>query len=407
MVKVLMFGWEFPPRNSGGLGVACRGLTAALSALGTKITLVLPSGPKPRNHPCKIILAGEKIEMESVDSPLSAYASAGQYRRFLSSARSPGTERAFYGPDLFAEVEWYGEKAAEIAGRGGFDLIHAHDWLSAPAGLKAKEISGRPLVFHVHATEFDRTGGNGADPRVYEIEKKAMEKADAVIANSNFTKRKITSLYGISPEKVKVVYNAADAAAADKEAEAALEKAGRKIVLFAGRITLQKGPDYFLAAAKKALERKPDILFVMAGAGDMEPQIIEEAARLDIAGKVLFAGFLGEKELAAAYRAASLYVLPSVSEPFGITPLESLRQGTPVLISRQSGVSEVISHALKADFWDTDEMANKMLAALEYEELAESLKKNGQREAEKLTWRDSARQCLGVYSEILEAAAGK
>lgn len=397
-----MFGWEFPPCNSGGLGVACQGLINALTKQSVKITFVLPKKTDYQKPPCKIIFADGILKIKSVDSPLSPYITSKSYRQSLWDNDGG---RNIYGLNLFEEVERYGREAGKIALCEDFDIIHAHDWLSAPAGMKAKEISGKPLILHIHATEFDRTGGNKINQKVYEIEKEGMEKADMIIANSNFTKNKIVRHYGIKPEKIKVVYNATDIPTNEQtgmpESER-IKKSGKKIVLFAGRITLQKGPDYFLLAAQKALKHNPDILFIIAGAGDMEAQIIEEAARLDIADKVLFAGFLRGDDLIKAYRTADLYVLPSVSEPFGITPLESLSQGTPVLISKQSGVSEVLSHALKVDFWNTNEMADKILAALKHKELHQSLKENGTREARKLTWSDSARQCIDIYSETIK-----
>ncbi|MEK7193602.1 MAG: glycosyltransferase family 4 protein [Patescibacteria group bacterium] len=398
-MKVLMFGWEFPPHNSGGLGVACAGLARGLANRGIGITFVLPKKVGVSADFLKIIFADiSGIKFREIDSLLSAYATSVSYREIRSR-----TVSSIYGKGLFEEVMRYALRAYHLAKEEDFDLIHAHDWLSFGAGLAAKAASGKPLIVHVHATEFDRTGGMNINKRVYEIEKEGMEKADAVIAVSQFTKNIIVRHYGIDPNKINVVHNAVDIFEPGHFASELLElkRDGRKIVLFVGRITLQKGPDYFLQAAKKVLEYNSRVLFLVVGSGDMERQLIEQASSLGISDKVLFAGFLRDQELAKVYRVADLYVLPSVSEPFGITTLESLAHGTPVLISRQSGVAEVLSHALKVDFWDIDEMANKIVSVLAYAPLHACLRENGNTEVKKLSWGRSAEQCSGVYNEVM------
>lgn len=407
LLKILMFGWEFPPFNSGGLGVACENLAKSLANQGIKIIFVLPKKINCQPSFCKLVFADEpsaeesflRIKVKAVNSLLSPYLAPKSYQSLFRKDK----EQSIYSPDLFGEVARYAEEAKGIALSETFDVIHAHDWLSFPAGLFAKEVSGKPLVVHIHATEFDRTGGSNVNHYIYKIEKEGLEKSDAVIAVSDFTKNKIVEHYGIKQEKIKVVHNAVEqkAPCLSKKDFFGLKKRGKKIVLFVGRITLQKGPDYFLKAAKKVLEHNPDVFFVIAGSGDMEIQIIETAAELGIADKVLFAGFLRGDDLAKIYQAADLYVLPSVSEPFGITPLESLAQGTPVLISKQSGVSEVLSHCLKVDFWNINEMADKILAVLKHKELHQQLQENGSQEVKKISWQDSARKCIKVYSEIL------
>jgi len=401
-MNILMFGWEFPPYNSGGLGVACECLTRALAKQGAKITFVLPKKMDCRSSFCKMVFADSSLKIKAVDSLLTPYITSVSYGNLIRDTKGLN----IYSPDLFGEVARYGQEAKKIALAESFDLIHAHDWLSFSAGLAAKESSGKPLVVHVHATEFDRTGGNNLNEHVYRIEKEGCLKADAVIAVSNFTKNKIAHYYRIDPGKIKVVHNAINYEdfAIEEEGQFSLKTAGKKIVLFIGRITIQKGPDYFLKAAKKVLEHRSDVLFIMAGSGDMEAQLIEEAASLGIADKFLFAGFLRGEALIKAYQIADLYVLPSVSEPFGLTPLESLASGTPVLISKQSGISEILSHALKVDFWDIDEMANKIMAVLKYKELSQALKENGQKEIKKFNWQDSARRCLQVYNQVLNVS---
>ena len=401
IMKVLMFGWEFPPHNSGGLGVACAGLARALIRRGVGISFVLPRRMNASSDFLRIIFADDKnIKIEEVNSPLMPYITSEVYARCFEDG-APG----MYGASLFEEVRRYGVLARAIARREAHNVIHAHDWLSFEAGVEAKKVSGKPLVVHIHATEFDRVGGGGVNQFVYNLEKYGMEKADAVIAVSHFTKNIITNHYGILPEKVFVVHNGIDEEAS-WEAETApaflrFKEAGYGMALFVGRITLQKGPDYFLRAAKRVLEYRPKTFFVIAGAGDMERQAIREAAALGISDKVFFAGFLRDGELAETYRAADIFVMPSVSEPFGITPLESLMHGAPVLISKQSGVSEVLAHAIKADFWDTEEMANKIIAVLDHKPLQHCLAENGRNEAKRLTWGEAARKCVEVYGRVL------
>lgn len=401
-----MFGWEFPPYNSGGLGVACKGLAQALVEQKVRVVLVLPKKMPYPSCALKIIFADESdgLAVKAVNSLLTAYATSASYDYLAARAA-----RNFYGSSLFEEVMRYAHQAAKIVLAEEFDLIHSHDWLSFPAGLAAQKISGKPMIVHIHATEFDRTGGNNPNQRVYEIEKEGMEKAQAIIAVSNFTKNKIIQHYGIEPRKINVVYNAVarDEFPLGDEIEnlALLKKQGKRFVLFVGRITLQKGPDYFLRAAKRVLEINPNVRFIMVGSGDLERQCLEEAAWLGISDKVFFTGFLERgQELAKLYKLADLYVLPSVSEPFGITVLEALSQGIPVLISKQAGVGEMLSHCLKVDFWDIDEMANKILAVLGHCSLRETLQENGSQELQKFSWEKSARKCLDIYQAVLKEA---
>lgn len=397
-----MFGWEFPPFNSGGLGVACEGLVKALINQGVKIIFVLPKKIDRKGQNFKIVFADSGLAIKTVDALLSPYITPGSYQLLLDKMGN----KDLYGSDLLSEVFRYGQKAKQIALTEKFDVIHAHDWLSFPAGIEAKKTSGKPLVVHIHATEFDRTGGHNLNPFVYQIEKRGMELADAILAVSNFTKNKIVEYYSIEPEKIRVVYNAIEQPHnpwQDNPAKALenLKKGGKKIVVFVGRITLQKGPDYFLKAAKKALAIEPNIVFMVVGSGDMEHQIIEQTAELGIADKVLFAGFLRGEELKNVYQIADLYVLSSVSEPFGMTVLEALHHNIPVIVSKQSGIAEALLNALKVDFWDTDEMANKMLAVLRYKELEETLKEGGKEELKKFSWQDSAQKCIQIYNELL------
>lgn len=398
-MNVLMFGWEFPPFNSGGLGTACYGLTRGLSREGAKVTFVIPRNANADYGFLKLIAANIKVKLLGVKSALNAYATSQDYAEQLANVKSKA-DAAFYiyGRNLFEEVERYAKKAAEIAAEEPHEVIHAHEWLTFKAGIAAKKVSGKPLIVHVHATEFDRTGGTGLNQRVYDIERAGMHAADAVIAVSNYTKNKIVQHYGISPDKVSVVHNAIDA---ERNASQISSKSG-KTVLYLGRVTLQKGPDYFIEAAKRVLEKEPDARFIVAGSGDMEGKIIEKAARLGISDKVFFTGFLRKHDIAKAYSMASLYVMPSVSEPFGLTPLEAAINRTPVLISKQSGVSEVFKNCLRVDFWNIDEMANKIIAVLRHNELQQSLTENGYSEVSAMSWNNAARKCVQIYSSLLK-----
>lgn len=391
-----MFGWEFPPFNSGGLGTACEGLTKALSAKGTEIVFVLPKKVDLNINYAKLVFGDKNSSFYVVNSLLKSYLNPDSYAQEFFMNNNPRN----YGVSLMEEVERYGKIAEEIAMNENFDVIHAHDWLTFKAGIAAKMVSGKKLVVHVHATEFDRTGGQGNNQLVYDIEKQGMHEADLIIAVSNYTKNKIIENYGISPEKIRVVHNSVDFENYTLSKLSKL-KENNKIVLYLGRLTIQKGPDYFIYAAKKVLEKYPNVIFVVAGSGDMEKFLINKTAELGISDRVLFTGFLRGEDLYRAYKMADLYVMPSVSEPFGITPLESLMTGTPVIISRQSGVSEVLNHCLKVDFWDVNDLSNKIIAVLRHEELCSSLRENGFKEVQKIKWENSAEKTIGVYNELL------
>ncbi|MCJ7779173.1 MAG: glycosyltransferase family 4 protein, partial [Sedimentisphaerales bacterium] len=306
-----------------------------------------------------------------------------------------------YSGDMYSEICRYAVVAAELAKYEQFDIVHAHDWMTYPAGIAVARMSGKPLVVHVHSTEFDRSGEH-VHQMVYDIEREGMEQADKVIAVSQYTRSIIISRYGISGEKVEVVYNGVEVNGHWSSVETDIDK-DEKIVLFLGRITMQKGPEYFLRAAKKVLEVMDNVKFVMAGSGDLMHRAVEMAAELGIGSKVLFTGFLRGEDVQKIYRVADLYVMPSVSEPFGIAPLEALDNDVPVSISKQSGVSEVLKHALKVDFWDVNEIANKIVAVLKYPPLQMMLRSHGNFEVRKLRWGDSAAKCAKIYEQTLVA----
>ncbi len=405
-VKILMFGWEFPPFNSGGLGVACEGLVRGLASNGARITFVLPKPVALASTACRFEFGEEEsgmITMKKVDSILAPYLNSRTYNetyRRLAAQK----KRDIYARDLVSEVFRYARNAKRIAKTADFDVIHCHDWLSFPAGLAAREVSGKPLVFHVHATEYDRVGEGSLNPDIYVIEKEGFKKADAIIAVSDYTKRVICSRYGVDPAKVSVVPNAVEPNDYRTEfLDLNFKKNGKKMVLFVGRLTYQKGPDYFLRAAQMVLRKDPDVYFVFSGSGDMERWLIEESGRLGISDRVIFAGFLRGANLARLYKMADLYVMSSVSEPFGLTSLEAMASGTPILVSRTCGASEMISHCLKVDFWDVDQMAAKMLAVVKYPALGRCLSENGFGEVRNFSWQESAKKCLSVYDQVLQA----
>jgi glycogen(starch) synthase len=310
------------------------------------------------------------------------------------------TDAADYDGDLIGQAERYARFCSSIAPTIDFDVIHAHDWLTYPAGLAVSRLSGKPLVVHVHSTEFDRSGEH-VNQTVYNIERRGMHGAMKVIAVSHLTKGIIVNRYGIAPEKVEVVWNGIDLTPGMNTA--ARIESRDKIVLYFGRITLQKGPEFFIAAAKRVLEVMPDVKFVVAGSGDLAERMIRMAAEMGIGHKVLFTGFLRGSDIDRVFSIADLYVMPSVSEPFGIAPLEAMSHDVPVLISRNSGVSEVLVHALKCDFWDVDEMANKIVAVLRHAPLSRALRDGGRFELRRITWKGAAEKCVHVYEELADA----
>lgn len=396
-----MFGWEFPPHNSGGLGVACQGLARALAAKNVELTFVLPKKIGVNEPYFRFRFADvPNMTIAEVDSILAPYITSSGYRMTINGMEDVG----MYGSTLFEEVKRYAALARSIARTERFDVVHSHDWLSFGAGISAKEVSSRPFVAHVHATEIDRAAGN-PHPYIYEQERIGVSKADRIIAVSAYTKKILVDHYGAKDEKVDVVHNGIDKSCYNFNFEepsgiAKLKQKGYGIVLFVGRITVMKGVDYLLRAAARVVAHKPKTIFVIAGSGDMENQIMREAAEFGISDKVVFPGFLRGKDLSDAYRSADLFVMPSVSEPFGLTGLESLIHGTPVLLSKQSGVSEVLSNALKSDFWDVEDMADKILSALEYSSMRSELIRNGAREADAYTWDRAAQKCLSVYDSL-------
>ena len=397
-MKVLMFGWEFPPHISGGLGTACFGLTKALVESGDhEITFVLPQLPGSAKSHVKLVSASRpgSVKTIEVESTLHAYADSKSYRATYASL-DPSRKQSLYGKNLAEEVERYAREAERIALEEDHDVIHAHDWLTYRAGMAASRVSGKPLVVHVHATEYDRTGGS-PNPQVRSIENEGVHAADHVIAVSNYTKSILTRYYHVDHTKISVVHNGYNA---DEHCSRKL-KGDDKNVLFLGRLTLQKGPEYFLRAAQRVIQRVPEAHFVVAGDGDMFTRTVHLAADLGIADRVSFTGFLSGPDIARAYELSQVYVMPSVSEPFGITALEAIGNSTPVILSKQSGASEVVNHALKVDFWDTEKLANQICSVLEHPCLRDELSERGLDEVRSVTWSASATKVRAIYSQMV------
>ena len=402
-MKVLTFGWDFPPSRNGGLGVACYGLTRELATEGVEVLFVLPKKQETIGSP-NFIFAGteRKTTVIEVNSAIAPYHSGDSQVKSVVGYHVDGTPK-YATRSMLDEVRLFALEAAVIARREQFDIIHAHDWTSYLAGVAAKQVSGKPLILHVHATSFDQAASNNVDPSIFRIEQDAFNYADTVVAVSEFTRRIIIEKHRIAPEKVIVVHNGCDTSVppVHEPTLQELKAPGKKIVLYHGRITIQKGVDYFVRAARRVVDVDPDIVFVISGWGDMQSQIIRMVGEMGLSGHVIFAGALWEEERDRMYQSADLVVMPSVSEPFGLVPLEALQHGTPSLISKQSGVAEVLIHVLKIDFWDVDGMANHILAAMRYDVLRAQLKSEGRIELNRLSWREAAKKVVALYKNLV------
>ena len=430
-----MFGWEFPPHIAGGLGTACYGMTRGLARNDVEVIFVMPkaSGDEDERF-VKVVNASDvealytgdvatgaddimsKMSFIHIDSNMVPYLSPEEYEvkreEYLRTGQRtwevPGdvwTQRytfsGKYGANLMEEVARYAIVAAQVAKNleGQFDVIHAHDWLTYFAGIAAKRVSGKPLVVHMHATEFDRSGEN-INTQTYAIERAGMHAADMVIAVSNLTCNIVINRYGVPAEKVVAVHNAVRFA--EKEKPLPERGVDDKIVTFLGRITFQKGPDYFVEAAAKVLKRVPNVRFVMAGSGDMMNHVIRRVAALGIADRFHFTGFLRGDDVQKMFQLSDVYVMPSVSEPFGISPLEAMRSNVPVIISKQSGVAEVLDYAVKVDYWDVDAMADAIYGLITYPALAKMFSEKGMAEVTGLKWNNAAAKIKRVYEQAIE-----
>ena len=424
-----MFGWEFPPHIAGGLGTACYGLTRGLAKNDVKVTFVMPHAYGDEDQRFARVVNASDVEVMyghpgeegfpeemtfiHIDSNMVPYISPEEFEAERETITKPGESKpgdvwkerytfsGKYGANLMEEVARYAMVAAEVARQleGQFDLIHAHDWLTYYAGIAAKQVSGKPLVVHIHATEFDRSGEN-VNQSIYNIERAGMEAADRVIAVSNLTRHIVIERYGIPEDKVVTVHNAVRFASSPvTETERGVSD---KVVTFLGRITYQKGPDYFVEAAAKVLKRCPNVRFVMAGSGDMMNHVIRRVAKLGIADRFHFTGFLKGDDVQKMFAMSDVYIMPSVSEPFGISPLEAMKSNVPVIISKQSGVAEVLDYAIKVDYWDVDAMADAIYALIQYPALSKMFARKGLEEVTGLKWDNAAAEVKKVYESVLK-----
>ncbi|MBU1011222.1 MAG: glycosyltransferase family 4 protein [Bacteroidetes bacterium] len=425
-MKVLMFGWEFPPHITGGLGTACFGLTKGLAKHGLEVIFVVPKAYGDESEEAVRLVNASKVTIDidkdeersywdrvqymEVGSNIIPYVGPEDFERLQEENRKASKSfksRVFsqkyefsgkYGTNLMEEVARYALIGSSIATKHDFDIIHAHDWLTYSAGVAAKETTGKPLVVHMHATEFDRSGEN-INTDVYAIEKRGMEMADRVITVSNLTRKIVIDRYGIDPKKVVTVHNAVEPS--NKPELAGFQKSvDEKVVTFLGRITYQKGPEYFVEAARKVLKRDPNVRFVMAGTGDMLNKMVARVAKLRMGDKFHFTGFLKGDDVDKMFAMSDVFVMPSISEPFGIVPLEAMRSNVPVVISKQSGVSEILKHAIKVDFWDIDGMADAIYGLCHYNALSETFIRFGKDEVDSLKWEHAAMQVKQVYDKV-------
>ena len=429
-----MFGWEFPPHIAGGLGTACYGMTRGLARNDVEVTFVMPraSGDEDQRF-VRVVNASDveavyggvgegvddlmnKVSFIHIDSNMVPYISPEEFKSYHDQYVKTGEKRwqtgdvwtqrytfsGKYGANLMEEVARYAMVAAQVAREleGQFDVIHAHDWLTYFAGIAAKRVSGKPLVVHMHATEYDRSGEN-INRQTYSIERAGMHAADRVIAVSNLTRKIVIEKYGVPAEKVVTVHNAVRFA---ENAENKLPERGveDKIVTFLGRITYQKGPDYFVEAAAKVLAKVPNVRFVMAGSGDMMNHVIRRVARLGIADRFHFTGFLRGEDVHKMFQLSDVYIMPSVSEPFGISPLEAMRSNVPSIISKQSGVAEVLDYAVKVDYWDVDAMADAIYGLIKYPALSHMFAQKGLEEVTGLKWNNAAAKIKKIYQDVID-----
>lgn len=429
-MKVLMFGWEFPPHIAGGLGTACEGIVKGLAYNGVETLFVMPSASGDEDQSATTIINAsdvavdnecstvdeflDKVKFIHIDSNLVPYVNPDEFETIVEEERKRqvrdfriqyGQKYKFsgkYGANLMEEVARYAMVGGTIAMQhaGEFDIIHAHDWLTYLAGIAAKELSGKPLVVHVHATSYDRGDEKHIDTRVLDIETKGMQAADRVVTVSDLTRNIVINKYHIDPAKVVTVHNAVDFSGREN---LLVERGVKdKVVTFLGRITFQKGPEYFIEAAAKVLKRTEHVHFVMAGSGDMMNRCIRHVARLGISDKFHFTGFLRGADVQTMFSLSDVYIMPSVSEPFGISPLEAMRTNVPSIISKQSGAAEVLKYAFKVDFWDVDALADDIYALLQYPALSSFAAGKGYDEVNSLKWNGATAKLKQVYESVLK-----
>ncbi|MFV0396968.1 MAG: glycosyltransferase family 4 protein [Bacteroidales bacterium] len=417
-MKVLMFGWEFPPHILGGLGTASYGLTRGMHQCGDMdITFVIP---KPWGDEDKSFLhiiganstpiVWKDVPFDLVTQRIGKVMHPDEYFHLRNHIYADFNYKhtnelgciefsGRYPDNLLEEINNYSIIAGVIARAREFDVIHSHDWLTYPAGIHAKHVSGKPLIIHVHATDFDRSRGK-VNPTVFNIERDGMLNADHIICVSNLTRNTVITKYNIDPAKVTTVHNAVEPISKEIEAIVPM-KGNEKVVTFLGRITMQKGPEYFVEAAAMVLTRTKNVRFVMAGSGDMMQAMIRLAARRGIADHFHFTGFLKGKEVYEMLKASDVYVMPSVSEPFGISPLEAMQVGVPSIISKQSGCAEILFNVIKTDYWDVHAMADAIYSIIQYPAMYDHLRVEGKNEVDQIVWEKAGQKVIDLYNKTI------
>ena len=419
-MKALMFGWEFPPHILGGLGTASFGLTRGMTECGDMdITFVIPKpwGDEDKSF-LKIIganctpIAWREHSEEYVRQRIGYCMEPQQYFNLRNHIYADFNYLHYlndlgciefsgrYPDNLLEEINNYSIVAGVIARSDNFDVIHSHDWLTYPAGIHAKKVTGKPLVIHVHATDFDRSRGN-VNPTVFGIEKDGMYWADHIITVSDLTRQTVIDKYGIDPRKVTTVHNAVEPVSPEIEAIEPIRNTKDKIVTFLGRITMQKGPEYFVEAAYRVLQRTKNVRFVMAGSGDMMNEMIRLASARGIADRFHFTGFLKGKQVYEMLKSSDVYIMPSVSEPFGISPLEAMQVGVPSIISFQSGCAEILTNVIKIDYWDIEAMADAIYSIVTYPAMYEHLKIEGKAEVDEIVWEKAGKKVIDIYKMVM------
>lgn len=416
-MKVLMFGWEFPPHILGGLGTASYGLTRGMAQQGDmELTFVIPRPHGDEDKSFLKIIGANNVPVvwkdnswDHVNHRIGDFIHPDEYfwlregikydfRRIHTNDLGCIDFSGRYPDNLIEEISNYEAVGSVLAHQLDFDIIHSHDWLTYPAGAFAKQISGKPLVIHVHATDFDRSRGN-VNPTVYSIEKRGMDAADHILTVSNLTRNIVIEKYHQDPNKVTTVHNAVEPLA-DVDSFTKTKRED-KVVTFLGRITMQKGPEYFVEAAHKVLEKTDGVRFVMAGSGDMMNDMIELVAQRGIADKFHFTGFLKGRQVHEMLAESDVYIMPSVSEPFGISPLEAMQVGTPSIISKQSGCAEILTHAVKTDYWDIDAMADAIYGIIKYPAMYKDMRELGLEEVNNIKWYDAGIKVRNIYNRVL------
>ncbi|MBR5892763.1 MAG: glycosyltransferase family 4 protein [Bacteroidaceae bacterium] len=418
-MKVLMFGWEFPPHISGGLGTASYGLTKGFVPQGDveiKFCIPKPYGDEDNSF-LRIVgmnsvpIVWKDVDSSYVESRVGAIIRPDEYYRYrdhiygdfsyMNTNDLGCMEFAGGYPDnLHEEINNYSIIAGVVARTEEFDIIHSHDWLTYPAGIHAKQVSGKKLVIHVHATDFDRSRGN-VNPTVYAIEKNGMDHADHIFCVSELTRRTVIDKYHQHPDKVTTLHNAVTPLSPDIMAIEPKKIPNEKVVTFLGRITMQKGPEYFVEAAAQVLKKTRNIRFCMAGSGDMMNDMIKLVAQRGIADRFHFPGFMRGRQVYECLKASDVYIMPSVSEPFGISPLEAMQCDVPTIISKQSGCAEILDKCIKTDYWDINAMADAIYAICNNDSLYEYLKVEGRREVDNITWENVALKLRGLYEKVM------